>query len=102
MVISRPIVRNVAPAKGLSVVGCRCDASRYGHENHELGCPSTYPLAQQPAAAAAFGLGYRYGRSGEREDSCFRAGPEAAWNLGKGFGIVALEEFENGERPDYD
>lgn len=85
------------------------------HESgHDPNCPEVGDEDERRLKRASYHLGWRYGRSGKAYSTTnrgydpavarlhlFEIAHPGAWDMGVGNGIVALEEFENSEPPDY-
>lgn len=74
---------------------------------HTPNCPEVGTADERRLKLASYRFGWEHGRSGHAYDpnmmkKFFSVGHQGAWDLGEGNGIVALEEAENSEPPDYD
>ncbi len=70
----------------------RCCYCRFGIGKHDEACPESMSGDAKIQAYKAWDAGYRMGRSGKEKPT----DASATYSLGYGYGVVALEEYENG------
>ena len=78
----------------------RCLYCGYSEGGHNVACPESVSGDAKAKAHKAWQEGYRLGRGGRGERPAVDM--SAAYNLGYGQGVVALEEAENGFDPRFE